>query len=93
MRLQVTELGRDRFSARIEGDVSRLVTVAALNADGKALMVEALGAEVLESATLRHFRVSGQATQLEVQVAETSERMSYPFRLDWPSPVPAAAAP
>ncbi|MBW2413391.1 MAG: hypothetical protein JRG76_02665, partial [Deltaproteobacteria bacterium] len=92
VRLEVVELGRDRLSTRIEGDVSRLVTVGALNEDGEPLRVEPLDVEQHESAVLRHFKVSGKPMQLEIQVAEGSERLSYPFRLDWPSAVPAAPA-
>lgn len=93
VRLEVTELGRDRFSARVDGDVTRLVAVAALNEDGEALVVEPLDATPSGAGVLRNFRVLGQPTKLEVQVAGSFERMAYPFELDWTAQVPAAPAP
>ena len=93
VRLEVIELGRDRFTARIGGDATRLIAVAAFDADGRALVIEPLDATASDSGLLRSFCVSGQATQLEVQVASSFERMAYPFQLDWAAPAPAAPAP
>ncbi len=90
VRLLVTELGRDRFSALVEGDPSRLVAVQALDADGATLVVQPIDAQSRESGVLRSFRVSGQLSSLQVQVARDAERRVYPFRLDLPSAAPAS---
>ena len=90
--VELTELGRDRFSIAIRKGIERVVAVQAFNAEGKELRISNPSLEHSNVGWTGDFEVHGKPTRFDVKLAGELKRLEYGFRLKLPEPVPASSS-